>query len=434
MVFQKSECIGKRWRHELHILFLTDNFPPEVNAPASRTFEHCREWVKAGHKVTVITCAPNFPKGMLYPGYQNKFSQRETMEGVKVIRVWSYITANSGTLRRMLDYISFMPGAVLAACFVRKPDLVIGTSPQFFTAIAAWIVSVLKHIPFVFELRDLWPEAIKAVGAIKSDLLLAVLETIEMFLYHRAAQIICVTKSFKTQLVERGVESSKIHVVKNGVDLNRFKPIAKDKELTQELKLGNSFVVGYVGTHGLAHRLETILEAARIVENRKADIKFLFVGDGAEKAKLKEMAQDLKLANVIFVDSVNKGEVTRYWSLLDAAIIHLKHVPLFENVIPSKLFEAMAMGVPVLHGVKGDSAQIVEDFGCGILFEPENATDLAQHVLALRDAPEKLKQLSEAGIAAAQKNDRRVRASQMLTHLNHVSKQSETSYVLERES
>jgi len=418
----------------MHILFLTDNFPPEVNAPASRTFEHCSEWVRAGHQVTVITCAPNFPKGKIYPGYQNKLFQRETVEGIKVIRVWTYITANSGTLRRMFDYLSFMPAAILAACSVGRPDMVIGTSPQFFTVCAAWMVSILKRIPFVFELRDFWPESIKVVGAIKSGPLLAILEAIEIFLYHRAAQIICVTERFKSVLIKRGVKAEKIHVIKNGVDLKRFYPIPKDDTLVRKLKLQDTFVVGYIGTHGLAHRLETILKAARIVDNMEPNIQFLFVGDGAEKVKLKDMARWQNLSNVHFMDSVNKDEVAKYWSLLDSAIIHLKDAPLFEAVIPSKLFEAMAMGVPVLHGVKGESAQIVQDTGCGILFEPENADDLAQYILALLSAPEKLKQLSEACIIAAQKNDRRVRASQMLTHLNQISNQSAGTYVLERES
>ena len=151
----------------MHILFLTDNFPPEVNAPASRTFEHCREWVKAGARVTVITCAPNFPKGKVYPGYRNRLVSRETMEGIEVVRVWSYMTANEGLFRRSLDYASFMVAATLASLSVRDVDIVVATSPQFFSACAGRMVSVLKRRPFVFELRDLWPESIRAVGAVK---------------------------------------------------------------------------------------------------------------------------------------------------------------------------------------------------------------------------------------------------------------------------
>jgi glycosyltransferase involved in cell wall biosynthesis len=206
----------------MHILFLTDNFPPEVNAPASRTFEHCREWVKAGHRVTVITGAPNFPKGKVFPGYRNRLWQSEEMDGIRVVRVWTYVTANEGFTRRILDYLSFMVSAVFGAIFVGKVDLVIGTSPQFFTAVGAWIVSVMKWRPFVFELRDLWPESIKVVGAMKDSWALHMMERLELFLYRRAFRIISVTHAFKRNLVERGIDPHKIRVVTNGVDTTRF--------------------------------------------------------------------------------------------------------------------------------------------------------------------------------------------------------------------
>ena len=156
----------------MHILFLTDNFPPEVNAPASRAFEHCREWVKAGHQVTVLTCAPNFPKGKVFGGYRNSLYQSEVIDDMRVIRVWSYITANEGFVKRILDYQSFMVTATLASPFVRGVDIVVGTSPQFFTACAAYVVSRMKRVPFLFELRDLWPESIRAVGAMKDSAVL----------------------------------------------------------------------------------------------------------------------------------------------------------------------------------------------------------------------------------------------------------------------
>ncbi|MCX5652986.1 MAG: glycosyltransferase family 4 protein, partial [Planctomycetota bacterium] len=191
----------------MHILFLTDNFPPEVNAPASRTFEHCREWVKAGHKVTVITCAPNFPKGRVFDGYRNKLWQRETIEGIEVIRVWSYITANEGFVRRILDYQSYMLSSFLASFFVRKVDVIVGTSPQFFTACSAYAVSLFRFRPYIFELRDLWPESIKAVGAMKNERAIRFLEAVEMFLYRKSARVVSVTRSFKDILVRRGIDA-----------------------------------------------------------------------------------------------------------------------------------------------------------------------------------------------------------------------------------
>src|SRR5262245_19716550 len=320
----------------MHVLFLTDNFPPEVNAPASRTFEHCREWVKAGCRVTVITCVPNFPKGEVYPGYQNRLWQIETMDGIRVVRVWSYIAANEGFTRRILDYMSFMTSAVAAAPFVRDVGLVIGTSPHFFTACAAFAVSRCKRIPFVFELRDLWPESIKAVGAMRDGAVLRFLERLELFLYRKASCIITVTQPFKRILERRGIDGAKIRVVTNGVDLTRFKPRPKDPELVRRYGLAGKFVGGYVGTHGMAHALETLLDAAWLLQRQPDGDKFRLVllGDGAKKQELKDRARAMGLDNIIFIDSVAKHEVARFWSLIDISIIHLRKTELFTTVIP----------------------------------------------------------------------------------------------------
>lgn len=400
----------------MHILFLTDNFPPEVNAPASRTFEHCREWVKAGHQVTVITCVPNFPQGKVFEGYSNRLWQREEMAGIRVIRVWSYITANEGFIRRVLDYQSFMMSAFLAALFVRRVDVVIGTSPQFFTVCAAYAVSRCKRIPFVFELRDLWPESIKAVGAMQESAVIRLLERLELFLYRKAARIVSVTHSFKKKLIERGIDADKISVVTNGVDMSRFKPMVKDEILLRELRLEGKFVAGYVGTHGLAHHLETLLEAAEKIRRlpEGSTFHFILLGDGARKQALKDEAARRKLDNVTFIDSVPKDQVARYWSLLDVSIIHLKKTDLFTTVIPSKLFECMGMGLPVLHGVAGESADIVRDERAGIVFEPENADELVAHLKLLQKDRAAYEGYRTHSLEAAKKYDRKAMAMKML--------------------
>lgn len=400
----------------MHVLFMTDNFPPEVNAPASRTFEHCREWVKAGCQVTVITCAPNFPKGRVYDGYRNRLWQTETVEGVRVIRVWSYITANEGFVKRILDYQSFMLTSTIASLFVRGVDVVVATSPQFFTACAGWMVGALKRIPFVFELRDIWPESIKAVGAMGDSAAIRILEKIELFLYRRAALIVSVTHAFKDKLIARGIDGAKIEVVTNGVDMSRFKPMSKDSELVQRLGLEGKFVGGYVGTHGLAHHLETILDAAQMLAAEPGGERFHFIllGDGARKQALQEDAARRGLSNVTFVDSVSKDQVARYWSLLDVSIIHLKKTDLFTTVIPSKLFECMGMGLPVLHGVEGESADIVRDAQAGIVFEPENATELVAHMKRLAADRREYESYRAKCLVAAKKYDRSALANRML--------------------
>lgn len=400
----------------MHILFLTDNFPPEVNAPASRTFEHCREWVRAGHKVTVITCVPNFPKGHVFDGYRNRLWQGEEMAGIRVIRVWSYITANEGFVKRILDYQSFMVSASLAALFVRGVDVVVGTSPQFFTVCAAYVVSRLKRIPFVFELRDIWPESIKAVGAMKESAAIRALERLELFLYRKAARIVSVTHSFKKTLMARGIDGDKIAVVTNGVDMSRFKPMPKDAALVRELGLEGKFVAGYVGTHGLAHHLETLLDAAEMLRGQPGGeaFHFLLLGDGARKQVLKEEAARRGLGNVTFIDSVPKEQVARYWSLLDVSVIHLRKTELFTTVIPSKLFECMGMGLPVLHGVAGESAEIVREEGVGIVFEPEYAAQLVENLHFLQRDRATYEGFQAKCLEAAKKYDRTTMARRML--------------------
>ncbi len=400
----------------MHILFLSDNFPPEVNAPASRTHEHCRQWVAAGETVTVITCVPNFPQGRVFGGYRNRLWQQEMVDGIRIIRVWSYITANEGFIKRVLDYQSYMLAASLASLFVRRVDVVVATSPQFFTAVAGWAVGALKRVPFVFELRDIWPESIKAVGAMQSSTAIRWLEKLELFLYRRAARIVSVTHAFRDTLARRGIDAQKIDVVTNGVDIARFTPRPKDEALTRELGLRGCFVAGYIGTHGMAHALETLLDAAEQLQQR-ADapaIRLLLLGDGARKADLKADAARRGLRNVVFVDSVPKEQVARYWSLLDVAVIHLRRTELFTTVIPSKLFECMGMGIPVLHGVAGESAGIVQAEGAGIVFEPENAGQLVDGLLRLQSDSALHQRLSAAALAAASRYDRRALAMKML--------------------
>ena len=397
----------------MHILFLTDNFTPEVNAPASRTYEHSKEWVKLGQSVTVITCAPNFPTGRVYQGYKNKIWQTEIIDGIKVIRVWTYMTGNEGFSKRIIDYMSFMLSSFLAAFFVRKIDIVVGTSPQFFTTVSAWAVAGLKRRPFIFELRDLWPESIRAVGVMNQARVLDFLEKLELFLYRRADYIVTVTNSFKANLVGRGIDPSKIAVVTNGVDGSKFKPQIKDQCLVRDLGLNEKFVVGYIGTHGLAHALETLLKSASILSTTP-NVHFLFIGDGALKNKLMKEAHNLKLINVSFLKSVPKSQVLRYWSLLDVSVVHLRKTDLFKSVIPSKIFESMGMAIPIIHGVEGESAEIIYKNKVGLLFEPENPSDLADKILRLRQDSRLLKRLSKNGNTVAKQYDRTKLARDML--------------------
>ena len=315
----------------MKILFLTENFPPETNAAATRVFERACYWVEEGHDVTVITCAPNFPEGCLFAGYENKWRQVETVSGIRVLRVKTFITPNEGIALRTLDFMSFMITGFLAALFEKRPDVVVATSPQFFTAVAGWATAVARRLPFVFELSDLWPASIVAVGAMKENTLVRLLERLELFLYRRSASVIALTKAFKTNLVRRGIPADKIAVVLNGVDLPRYAPMPRDAALATEFGLESKFVVGYVGTHGMAHGLDNVLYAAERL--RKDDrIRFMLAGPGATRESLIASARQRGLDNVVFLPPQPKSRMPAVWSLCNVALIHLRDDPVFAEV------------------------------------------------------------------------------------------------------
>jgi glycosyltransferase involved in cell wall biosynthesis len=359
----------------MRILFLAHYFPPEVNAPATRTFEHCRQWVRDGHQVTVVTCAPNHPRGVVYEGYKNRLFFREEKEGINIIRIWTYVTANEGFIKRTLNYISFMMMAILLAFRFPKTDVVISTSPQFFNGLAGYFISRMKQAPWLLEIRDLWPESIVAVGAIKNQSIIRVLEWLELFAYHKCNHIVPVTDAFKRYMLEKGIPSKKITVIKNGVDLSFYQPGDKDLAFARKLGVEGKFVVSYVGTHGMAHHLETVLEAAQQVKN--PDVVFLLVGDGAERQRLKGLREEMGLENVIMVKQLPKEQMPVLWSITDVSLVLLKKSDLFKTVIPSKIFESMAMEKPVVIGVEGESREIIEAANAGVGIEPQNAAELA---------------------------------------------------------
>jgi glycosyltransferase involved in cell wall biosynthesis len=396
----------------MKILFLTDNFYPEVNAPASRTYEHAREWVKAGHEVTVITCVPNFPKGKVFDGYKNKLWQKEVIDGIEVIRVWSYIAANKGFVRRTLDFISFSVTSFLAGLFV-KADVIVATSPQFFTALSGRTLSFWKRVPWIMEVRDLWPESIKTVGAMKDNLFIRYFEWEEMRCYRSAKTIVVVTDSFKRTLTARGIDEAKIKVVKNGVDKEMFKPVPKDEALIGELGLEGKKIIGYIGTHGMAHKLDFILDCARNMQGRN-DFHFLFIGAGAEREALLAKKEREGISNVTMLDSVPKDQVVRYISILDLSLINLRKSELFKTVIPSKMFENAGMQIPIIMGVQGEAQEMLEEYGAGLCFEPENEEDFNAKLQQLLSDPDLYERCRTGGAEMSRDYDRKALADKML--------------------
>jgi glycosyltransferase involved in cell wall biosynthesis len=380
----------------MRILFLSHYFPPEVNAPASRTYEHCKAWARTGHEVTVVTCVPNHPRGIVYEGYRNRLWQREQHNDITLIRVWTFVTANEGVFKRSLNYVSFMLACVLAAPFLPKADIVLTTSPQFFNGLAGYPVSRMKRVPWVLEIRDLWPESIVAVGGLKPGVLVRMLEWLELFAYRKADHIVPVTDSFERYMIGKGISAAKIEVIKNGVDAAVFQPHVGANPLHTELGIEGKFVAAYFGTHGMAHQLETVLEAASLLRENP-EIMFLMVGGGAERHRLMALRNARGLSNVLMLDQQPKAKMPMLWDLAAVSVVHLKRSPLFRTVIPSKIFESMAMEKPVLLGVEGEAADIIEQAGAGICIEPENAEQLANAVLKLAHDPETVRSMGVRG-------------------------------------
>jgi glycosyltransferase involved in cell wall biosynthesis len=381
----------------MRILFFSHYFPPEVNAPANRTHEHCREWVAAGHDVHVITCTPSHPIGKAFPGYGRPWYRYEQVDGIHVHRVWTYLAANRGVLRRTLNYLSFIPAAVFRAARLGRFDVALGTSPQFFCAVATWTYSRLRAIPWVFEVRDLWPESIPAVGAMRRSLALRLLERLEMRMYRDATTIACVSESFMRVLTARGVDRSKQHFVPNGI-VASFWQTADRNEERRKLGLAEADVlISYVGTIGMAHGLSTLLAAAARFQEVAPAVKVLVVGDGAELATLRAICVRDRVTNVRFTGLVRRADVPGILAATDVALVTLKPSEVFKTVLPSKMFEAMAARCPIVLAVDGEARTILERAGAGVAVEPGSVEAITSAVLSLAADPESRAQMGLAG-------------------------------------
>lgn len=392
---QRPFCRGHAGR-DVKILFLSHYFHPESNAPAARTYEHCVRWVREGHNVTVVTCVPNCPTGVVYAGYRNRLRpQAETIDGIEVVRVWTYVAPNAGTVRRIVNYLSYMLAAILVCLRQPRPDVVIATSPQFFCGWAGVCVSRLRRAPLVLEIRDIWPESIGTVGAIRNRTILGMLEWLERRMYLAADHIVTVGRGYAERILERADVADRISVVTNGVDLRQFVPQTADKELLREQRLEGKFVCSYVGTIGMAHGLEVVIEAARqLKECGRDDIRFLLVGDGSQRVALEERARLSGVTQIVrFAGRQPKQRMPTVLASSDVCLVHLRGCELFGTVIPSKIFETMAMQRPMIMGVKGEARDIVMAAGAGLEMEPDSADDLAACVMRLADEPSLLTEL-----------------------------------------
>jgi glycosyltransferase involved in cell wall biosynthesis len=404
----------------MRILFFSHYFPPEVNAPALRTYEHCARWVKAGHDVTVVTCVPNCPVGKAFDGYRSRLRRQvETVDGIRVVRVWTYLAANAGTVRRTINYLSFFVSGVFASLRLGRPDVVVATSPQFFCGWAGAWAARLKRVPFVLEIRDIWPESITAVEALRSRPLLRFLAFLEKRLYRAAAHLVTVGEGYQARILEKADVADRISVITNGVDLERFAAQPPDARFLGELGLTGKLVCSYVGTIGMAHGLDVVLDAAQMLKDQgRDDVRFCLVGDGAHRERLARRAAELGVERwVVFAGRQPAERVPLILASSDVCLIHLKECELFESVIPSKMFEAMAMGRPIILGVRGDARALVQRAGAGLDMEPGSAESLVSCLTRLAGDPSLRSALGASGRAFVEEHYNRDRLAQEMLGL-----------------
>ncbi len=366
----------------MKILYISQYFPPEMGAPAARASELARHWAEAGHDVSVLTGFPNHPTGVVPPAWRLRLRHlvyRERIGRVDVFRTWLWPLPNRKAHERMRNYVSFCVSAALRGMTIPRPDVIIASSPQLLVGLSGWWISFARQIPFVFEVRDLWPESLIAVGVgDENSLLYHVLAGVAKFLYRKADRIVVVTPAFREHLLRRWrVPEEKIAVVENGVETDLFAPSTStaNDALRRDLGAQGKFLASYIGTMGNAHGLEALLDAAAQLQHN-TDVLFLLLGEGAEKERIKTLAQSRGLTNVRFLDQQPREKIPAYISASDACLVLLKKTDIFKTVIPTKMLEFMSCARPVILGVDGQARQIMEEAGAGIVIEPENAEAL----------------------------------------------------------
>ena len=377
---------GTLSKRKLRISYWCQFFWPEISAPSRRLLELGREWTAAGHDVSVVTAMPNHPTGIVRPPYKGRLMMRESKDGLRIFRSWSYMSPNRAGVRKLLGHVTFAASAlVFSGSRLGKTDVVIASSPTFFVVFSAWITARLRRAKFVFEVRDLWPEVFVDLGALKPGRIFRLLQALARFLYRRADLVIVVTESFRDRIIGQGISANKVAVVSNGADIEWFKQNVEEAASARrrELGLDGRFTVGYIGAHGVSHGLMAVLRAAELSRD-DSGICFMLVGDGSERSALESYARDQGLTNVLMLPSQPAEAVREFYALSDACLVPLRDVALFETFVPSKMFEIMAAGRPIIGSVKGEARRILERSGSAIVIDPEAPEALIRATSELR--------------------------------------------------
>lgn len=405
----------------LNIVYMCHYFHPELGAPSARGLEMARVWRDAGHTVKVVTCFPNHPTGVIPEEYRGESFRIETIEGLTVYRNFVYATPNEGFVKKTIGHLSFMVSSVIQSLpRIGDVDVIVVSSPTFFSVLSAWVFSCVKRRPFVFDVRDLWPAIFVELGVLKNKLIIKTLEAIEMFLYRQASRVVLVTESFTEILAQRGVPRDKLVTLTNGVDLSFYQPGPKEGDLRRELGLEAKFVGLYIGAHGISQGLESLVEAAELLKD-DPEVVFLFVGEGAKKKELTAQAEAKGLTNIRFLGGQPKDRMPAFYQAADACFVPLRQIEMFETFIPSKMFEIMGCARPIIASVAGEPRRILEASGGAVLTAPQDVEAIAEAVRRLKADPDR-EAIGRAGRAFVEQHyDRRVLAQRYLDTLEAIA-------------
>jgi glycosyltransferase involved in cell wall biosynthesis len=379
----------------MHILWVSQWFPPDLGALPGRLTEMARVWTSVGHEVTVVAAFPHHPSGVIPDSYRGKWVVEERYHGIRVIRCRLLALRNQRMWQRTLCQVSFAVSAVLLGLRrCGRPDVVIVSSPPFFTVPAGWLFARRFRVPFVFEVRDLWPAVWAEAGVISRGILYRLFERLEMAFYSAARGIVVVTHSFRQDLQARGVPVNKIAVIPNGADLDLFVPGIDGSNMRREIAGDVGFLVSYVGTQGLLQGLEQLLDAAEILRDDRR-FGFVFIGEGARHEALEEDVRRRNLANVRFHAALPKNRMPEAYAASDACVVCLRPLPIFAKFIPSKIFEILACGRPIIAALEGEAAGIVQDAG-GLVVKPGDSRAIAEAIRSLADGTGEARERGEA--------------------------------------
>jgi glycosyltransferase involved in cell wall biosynthesis len=383
----------------MRILYLSQYFPPEAGATQTRAYEMGRNFVRLGNPVTMLAELPNHPSGIFPPEYRGMLYQRADLEGIDVIRVWVKASPVKTFHSRMLFYLSYMCTASIAGLFLARGhyDLVYASSPPLFVGASALFLSWMRRLPMVFEVRDLWPESAVALGEISNQRAIAWATRLELACYRRSIKVICVTEGIRERLIQRGIPAQKIELVPNGANVNLFQfSRAARQEMRSELGLADQFLAVYAGIHGVAQGLETVIEAARLLQDDPR-FHFLLIGDGPKKAELSQLAAGYALRNLTLLPEQPRERIPAYLSAADAALIPLKNLQIFHGALPSKMFDAWACQRPLLLSVDGEARKVMEQAQGGLFIPPENPPALVAGLVHLRSSPQECQDMGLRG-------------------------------------